>query len=511
MSSRRVRFGLKWKVALLLALLLIAVVVVLSTLVLAGIREDQRVRLEQSFAHEEEAANLRVHQELLTNPHMQPDDFMENVGQRLAVDLGTESGMPVTLYMLDGTFVGTSLPFQPKMDVNDALVYTAQGRSAYITEGDQLLYLAPLRYMDKLIGTIQFHASLAEQHTFYERIQNLFIVTGISVLAAGFLIGFLYVWRQVHIISRLNQAAQRIGEGVYLSEPTVKRKDELGELAQGIYEMSGNISSSLSQLTEEKQKLLDAIDRLQELEQQQKQFIGNISHELKTPLTSILAYADLLEMYKDDPVLLEEARGQISKEAQRLYQLVEKALQLSSMDIYEFETHAKHIEILPILQEATARLEAKAAQANITIQSFLTDGRVWADPENLMHMVLNLLDNGIKYNIPGGTVTLSNEVRQDELGHDRMVITISDTGIGISDDARERIFDPFYTVSSDRSRVHGGTGLGLSLVRNLAEKQHGFVQLAESGPGGSTFLITLPMNRPQSSEVISAEESSDLE
>lgn len=128
-----------------------------------------------------------------------------------------------------------------------------------------------------------------------------------------------------------------------------------------------------------------------------------------------------------------------------------------------------------------------------------------------MHMVLNLLDNGIKYNRPGGTVMLTNEVKQDEHGHDRMIIKVSDTGIGIPDDARERIFDPFYTVSSDRSRVHGGTGLGLSLVRNLAEKQHGSVQLAESGPGGSTFVIVLPMNRPQSTEVISTEESSDLE
>ena len=81
---------------------------------------------------------------------------------------------------------------------------------------------------------------------------------------------------------------------------------------------------------------------------------------MKTPLTSILAYADLLELYRDDPALLEEARGQIGKEAQRLYRLVEKALQLSSMDIYEFETHAEHVDLMPILEEAAVRGQGRA-------------------------------------------------------------------------------------------------------------------------------------------------------
>ncbi|GAB6926230.1 hypothetical protein JCM10914A_02130 [Paenibacillus sp. JCM 10914] len=493
---RRPRISLKWKVALLLALLLTSVLVVLSVLVLAGIREDQRTRLEQSFAQEAEAANLRVRQEFLLDSKLERDEFLTEAGQRLAVELGSQSGLPVTLYNQEGVFVGTSLPFQPKMDVSDALAQTAVGRSAYITEGDQLLYLAPLRNTEQSIGTIQFHASLAEQHAFYDRIQSLFIVTGITVLVVGFLIGFLYVWRQVHVISRLNRAAQRIGEGIYLTEPTVKRSDELGELALGIFEMSGRISSSVSQLTEEKSKLLEAIARLQELEQQQKQFIGNISHELKTPLTSILAYADLLEMYQDDPKLLEEARLQIGREAQRLYGLVEKALQLSAMDIYEFETKAEAVDLKPLLQEAVMRLQGKADQRDITIQANLTEGTVWADPENLMHMVVNLLDNGIKYNKPGGSVMMTNEVRTSPGQPDSMTIKLQDTGIGIPEEARERVFEPFYTVSGDRSRLHGGTGLGLSLVRSLAIKQNGSVELKQTGPNGSLFVITLPVRDP---------------
>lgn len=490
------RLGLKWKAAVLLAVLLAAVIAVLSFLVLAGISDDQRDRLEQTLAEETEAANLRVRQEAMTIGSLTPDDFMERSGQRLAVDLGAQSGLPVTLYKQDGTLAGTSLPFQPKADVKDALAYTAQGQSAYITEGDRLLYLAPLYNVeDKLVGTIQFHVSLAEQHAFYERIQRLFAITGVLVLVAGFLLGFLYVWRQAHVIDRLNEAAQGIGEGKYLSAPTVCRADELGELAKGIYEMSGRISSSLSQLTEEKSKLLEAVARLQQLEQQQKQFIGNISHELKTPLTSILAYVDLLDMYRDDPALLDEAGKQIGKEADRLYGLVEKALKLSSLDVYEFETNAKSVSLLPLLQEAADRLQAKAERYGIEIVSTLEEGSVWADPENLMHMVLNLLDNAIKYNKPGGKLQLSNEVVWGKDGQGWMNIKVRDTGIGIPEEAREKIFDPFYTVSGDRSRAYGGTGLGLSLVKGLAEKQGGTVELTASGSEGSVFVIMLPLQR----------------
>ncbi|MBE9914072.1 HAMP domain-containing histidine kinase [Paenibacillus donghaensis] len=495
------RLGLKGKMSLLLALLLVFIVTCLSVLVLSGIRENQRTMLEQSFTRQAEAANLRVREEYLTGGRIQPDRFMKQTGQRLAVDLGAQSGMAVTLYTVDGSFAGTSLPFQSRADVQDALQFTTKGQSAYITEGDQLLFLAPLYNAEQRLGTVQFHASLAEQNAFYARIRRLFLLAGATVLGVGFLIGYVYVRRQVKVIDRLNLAASRIGQGDYLSAPSVVRKDELGELAQGIYEMSRSISTSVGALHEEKQKLLEAIGRLRELEQQQKQFIGNISHELKTPLTSIIAYADLLNMYSDDPALLDDAGGRIHVEAQRLHGLVEKALQLSAMDVYEFETHAKAIPLRPLLEEAAARLQGKADSCGITILTSLVEGEVWADPENVMHIILNLLDNAVKYNRPGGQVRLLNYITASADGTGRMNIEVADTGIGIPEASVPRIFDPFYTVSRDRSRASGGTGLGLALVRNLAEKQGGTVQLAETGPDGSRFTVKLPLQAPGSERI----------
>ncbi|WP_313641673.1 HAMP domain-containing sensor histidine kinase [Paenibacillus sp.] len=485
------RLGLKGKMSLLLALLLVFIVTCLSVLVLGGIRENQRTMLEQSFTRQVEAANLRVREEYLTGSRIPPDQFMKQTGQRLAVDLGAQSGMAVTVYAVDGSFAGTSLPFQPRADVQDALQFTAQGQLAYITEGDQLLFLAPLYNAEQRLGTVQFHASLAEQNAFYARIRQLFLLAGATVLGVGFLIGYLYVRRQVNVIDRLNRAASQIGQGDYLSAPSVVRKDELGELAQGIYEMSSSISTSVGALHEEKQKLLETVGRLRELEQQQKQFIGNISHELKTPLTSIIAYADLLTMYSDDLTLLDDAGRRIHVEAQRLYSLVERALQLSAMEVYEFETQAEAVPLCPLLEEAVARLQGKAGSCRVTIHTSLVEGEVWADPENVMHIMLNLLDNAIKYNRPGGQVHLLNYTAESADGARRMIIEVADTGIGIPEKAVSRIFDPFYTVSRDRSRASGGTGLGLALVRNLTEKQGGTVQLVETGPDGSRLRVEL--------------------
>lgn len=489
---RRARLGLKGKMALLLVLLLASVLLLLSSLVLVGIREDQRSRLEQTFARQADAANLRIREAYLTGEPVAPITFMDESGQKLAVDLGELSGMAVTLYKADGTFAGTSLPFQPLTDVSDALAYTAKGQSAYITQGDSLLYLAPLYNADQFLGTVQFHASLAEQHAFYARIQNLFLATGAAVLAAGFLVGYLYVWRQAAVIGKLGRAARDIGQGRYLAAPPIRRRDELGDLAEGIYEMSEKIASSVDLLTEEKRKLESAVSRLQELEQQQKQFIGNISHEWKTPLTSILAYSDLLDMYADDPALLEEARLQIRQEAVRLYGLVEKTLQLTSLDLYDFETRAESVRIAPLLREAADRIRVKADSRGVRLETSLEEGTVWADPDNLMHMAVNLLDNAVKYNREGGTVRLSNRTETNAEGAVRMLVEVADTGIGIPPESQSRIFEPFYTVSHDRSRATGGTGLGLALVRRLAEKQNGTVRLIESGPDGSRFVIDLP-------------------
>jgi signal transduction histidine kinase len=251
--------------------------------------------------------------------------------------------------------------------------------------------------------------------------------------------------------------------------------------------MSREIESSIAAKDEEQRKLQLAVTKLQALEQQQKQYIGNISHEFKTPLTSIKAYVDLLNMYDDDPKLLFDAKLNIAKETGRLYEMVEKVLQLTALEKYDFESQAELLEVAEGLEDICGRMNGKAERYGITITLDAEPAHIWIDKESFMHIFINLLDNAIKYNVPQGSVHLHSEVRDQ-----RVWITIKDSGIGIPPEARDKIFEPFFTVNRDRSRASGGTGLGLSLVRNLVEKQNGTITLLETEGEGTAFELSFP-------------------
>ena len=484
------RVSMKLKFSLFLALLLILAVSVLSYVVIRGVEANQQSQTENYLAQHIKTVNLRVKQTFYTGTRLDPEKFMKLRGRSLAVELADFTGLEVTLYDAKGVQVGTSIQgdlVPDTQEVKGALTYALQNKIAYQNQGNNLLYLAPLQGPDAQMGVVQLHYSLKSNHAFLSTLQNLFLTTGAAVLVLSFIIGYLYFNRAVVAVRRLKQAAEQIQHADYINAPPVKRKDELGELAQGIYYMSREIETSIAAKDEEQRKLELAIKKLQALEQQQKQYIGNISHEFKTPLTSIKAYVDLLNMYDDDPKLLTEAKASIAKETQRLYEMVEKVLQLTALEKYDFESQAQRLEVSENLRDICERMRGKAERYGNTITLEVEPAYIWIDKESFMHIFINLLDNAIKYNVPEGTIDIDSKLKND-----RVWITIRDSGIGIPEESRDKIFEPFYTVNRDRSRQSGGTGLGLSLVRNLVEKQKGTITLLDLEGEGSAFQLSFP-------------------
>ncbi|MFC4304843.1 sensor histidine kinase [Cohnella boryungensis] len=483
--------SIKVKFSLFLALLLLLTVFVLSLLVLRGIKEQQQSRMEKELLQQTRIANLSIKQAYMISPPTEAQQFLRSRGQQFAMDLAVYSGLHVVLFNNDGKKVGDSLPLTPpSYDNSDALKYALKGKIAYQREDASVLYLSPIQGPGEQMGVIQFQYSLADDQRFYNTIAGLFVLTGAAVLGVSFILGYLYFWRAASSIVRLNRAAEQIRKGQFLPAAPLRRKDELGQLSQGIYYMSTEIQNNIAGMRAEETKLRQAVTKLQQLEQQQKQFIGNISHEFKTPLTSIKAYSELMELYPGDSEMASDAVSRIQLEADRLTDMVDKVLRLAALEKYDFEYQPEQVDLDKLLLDLIDRLRAKAGRYDVEIIPLLSDIAIWADRESLVHIFVNLLDNGIKYNVPGGRIIVSGRAEGEHA-----IIEIADNGIGIPAEARDKIFEPFYTVNKDRSRQSGGTGLGLALVKQLTEKQGGSVELLQEEPG-TVFRLAFPLFHP---------------
>jgi signal transduction histidine kinase len=482
------KLSIKVKSSLFLAMLLIGTVIVLSILVLQGIKQNQQKQTEETLARQSKLANVYVKQVYLSQTSENPQDFFKRYGREIARQIGIISSLHVTIFNMSGKVAGDSLPLESTRDVGDTLSYALKGKIAYQESGETLSYFAPIYNANNQIGVVQFDYSLINNQKFYDNTIKLFIKIGLITTILSFIIGYFFFNSLVMSILKLRKVTEEIKLGNYPDRPTLSRKDELGYLSQAIFYMSNEIQNNIKGIQQEKENLQLAVEKLKVLEKQQKQFIGSITHEFKTPLTVIRAYIDLLDMYSDDPKLLKEAISNIGKESLRLYDMVEKILKLAELEKYDFEIVKEKVDVYPLLEDICLRMKGKMTKFGLSIRTNFEHATILIDKESFTLIIMNLLDNAIKYNKTNGEINVSNRIENNCL-----VINISDTGIGISSELVDKIFEPFFTVNKDRSRQSGGSGLGLALTKDLIEKQNGTIRVESIEGSGSNFIITFPI------------------
>lgn len=237
--------------------------------------------------------------------------------------------------------------------------------------------------------------------------------------------------------------------------------------------------------------LLRDITRLEEAEKIRSEFVSNVSHELKTPLTSIRGFTELLLSGKvQDEDTKNKYLGLIDSESHRLMLLINDILNLSELEALEggqYESVVIEVNMAELAAEVAETLKGVAAVQNVTIHTELQSCPIQADPIRIKEMLINLTDNAIKYNVEGGKVTVSTAVEGENA-----VLRVSDTGIGIPEESQARIFERFYRVDKGRSRKAGGTGLGLAIVKHIAELYHGSVSVSSEIGKGTTMQVRLP-------------------
>ncbi len=222
-----------------------------------------------------------------------------------------------------------------------------------------------------------------------------------------------------------------------------------------------------------------------------RDFVANVSHELKTPLTAIRGYAETLRYGEiDSEETLSRFLDRILQQCARLQALLEDLLTLSRLESLEDGSERSPIQLDNLLQECLASIAPQATEKQIELEVESRSKPTFrGDRDALERLVINLLDNAVKYNRVGGSVRADLEQREEEI-----VFEVSDTGIGIPADSLNRVFERFYRVDKGRSRDEGGTGLGLAIVKHVAQLHGGRVEVQSRLGKGSTFRVHLPIH-----------------
>ena len=235
--------------------------------------------------------------------------------------------------------------------------------------------------------------------------------------------------------------------------------------------------------------LISDVTELKKAEGIRSEFTANVSHELKTPLTSIKGFTDMLASgMVASPEDQKRFITMIGVEVDRLIDLINDILKLSELESVTIPQSEERSDVLTIARDTAAFLTPTAKAAEVTLSVDGGPATVAVPQGRLKELLLNLVGNGIKYNEPGGTVHTAVSVRDGQA-----VIAVSDTGIGIPPEAQGRVFERFYRVDKGRARKNGGTGLGLAIVKHIVQLYGGTVTLESAVGKGSTFTVTLPL------------------
>ena len=263
--------------------------------------------------------------------------------------------------------------------------------------------------------------------------------------------------------------------------------DSMHTIQKGNYDQKVSVGGN-DELTLLANEFNDLTERLQTSEEKRRRFVSDASHELKTPLASIKLLTDSILQNDMDAETMREFVEDIGSEAERLNRMTAKLLSLTRVD-GQAVSESELIRMAPTIRQVAKMLGPVAEKSGIELELRLEeDSTVLITRDDLYQIVFNLIENGIKYNRPQGRVTVSLRKTMD-----LAKLTVTDTGVGIPQEALDHIFERFYRVDKDRSRQTGGSGLGLAIVRAIVQRNRGEIQVDSHLGQGTSFLVTFPI------------------
>lgn len=327
---------------------------------------------------------------------------------------------------------------------------------------------------------IGFLASVLSLLFFTVTLLQVLLLGGLMFALATIAIYLIIYKIQFSRLETLNQITRNI---------TRKRFEDYEDLATG---GTDELDYLIKQTIRASKTVEREIQRLNRIENYRKEFIGDISHELKTPIFAIQGFIEtLLNGAIEDEGVNRKFLQKAQRNVNRLIFLTKDLMEISKLETGELKSEVQDIYLRDIAMDVVENLQYKAKKDNVTleVEEFNKNILVSADRNQIKQVLINLIENAIKYNKPGGSVTVGVKTYSKDEG--RVLVYVQDTGIGIEQQYIERVTERFFRVDKSRSREKGGTGLGLAIVKHIMEA-HGEEFFIESTPNvGSTFSFTL--------------------
>ncbi|MEO8181500.1 MAG: ATP-binding protein [Deltaproteobacteria bacterium] len=346
--------------------------------------------------------------------------------------------------------------------------------------------------LDDPRGAVELTEPLTPRKGYISRgVSNVLASSAAMLLVCGVIVAWIGARLVGTPVSELIATVRRIGAGDFQAIGAVQRLDELGELARALHSMTTELAAARQRMTDEANARLRALDQLRHAERLATlgQLASVLAHEIGTPLNVIAGHAKLIATGRLAGSDARESGGTIGSQCERMTQIVRYILDYARRK----PPRRSWVYASDVVQQVCNLLRGLAQQraVNLAVESSDEQTKLFVDPGQLQQAVINLVMNAIQASEAGGLVrlTVSSELREGEVGsHEYVVLSISDQGRGITAESQDQIFEPFFTTKPSGE----GTGLGLSVARDIVREHGGFVEVASRPNQGSTFQLYLP-------------------
>ena len=362
---------------------------------------------------------------------------------------------------------GTSAPESEEKDLNTALSGKTVFRSKYDGESFLSSYAIPISCQGAITGAVYLLERDVVRAVIILDVQSQIRIISVMIILVVLALAVVFssvILRRIHDLA---SSMRIVAAGDYSHRMQISGSDELSDL--------GNEFNTLT-------------ERLDATERERRRFVSDASHELKTPLASIRLLSDSIVQNENmDTETVREFVTDIGNEAERLQRTTEKLLDLSRLDD-DIQVIPEPVDVKQVAVDALVLLRPLAKERQIRLRCELEEGCVvMATVDDMFHIIFNLIENAIKYNLDGGSVFVRLET-----GPENIMLTVEDTGVGIPEEDRYNIFTRFYRVDKARSREAGGSGLGLSIVHAAVKAHGGTIMVGDNKPQGSRFTVSFP-------------------